>query len=104
MSTFQRRERTGVATLSDDHDLPFTGEDGKLVYKATVTLPGYGHKTLQTADPGTGGWSQVAGKKGVMFVHVTSGDNISLLGLRFNPAGTFTSMHTVYTYAYPQTQ
>ncbi len=26
MSTFQRRERTGVATLSDDHDLPFTGE------------------------------------------------------------------------------
>jgi hypothetical protein len=78
-------------------DLIFRGEDGSFLFKTTLTLPGLGHKALQTADLKSGGWPQVANKKGVMFVNVLSGDSIAMLGLRFNPANTFTSVHTVYS-------
>jgi hypothetical protein len=89
----------GIANPGDTPvtaDFVFTGEDGAILDKRTLTLPGKGHTAFQTRDQ----WSILAGKKGAIWVDVQAGQGLAVLGLRFNPT-SFTSIHTVYAYQIP---
>ncbi|HUQ91434.1 MAG TPA: hypothetical protein VM120_07120 [Bryobacteraceae bacterium] len=70
--------------------LAFFSETGTRIYLDQITLRPGQRLAFATVER----WPQIAGRRGT--VHVTSaGLFLSVLGLRFNPGGSFTSIHTL---------
>jgi hypothetical protein len=65
-------------------------EFGNVIDQQTLTLPPYNHEAF--AIPST--WLSTAGRRGSI-EFTTSGVGIAVLGLRFNPFGTFTSFNVL---------
>jgi hypothetical protein len=83
-------------------ELVFTSENGAILYETTYTLPGKGHEAFQLLEKFRN--HGLENQKGALHVNVTSGKGLAVLGLRFTPYNTFTSVHTVYEFNRPLPQ
>jgi hypothetical protein len=65
-------------------------ENGEILDRGLITLGGYNHRaqTVQSAFPVT------AGRRGTV-EFLATGNGVGVLGLRFNPGGSFTSVHVL---------
>ncbi len=98
---FDNRNRfsTGVAfanpTASNQPataKLTFVDDRGRVLLEDSITLPPSGHTAFSVPDR----YPATTGKYGLLKV-TTEASRFSAMGLRFNPDGAFTSMHTLST-------
>jgi sugar lactone lactonase YvrE len=84
---------TGIALAnagSQAANIPLVIHDdtGAVLLSATTSLPAMGHTSFDLA----GTYALTAGKRGTVEFDTPSGGQISVLGLRFNPTGAFSSV------------
>jgi hypothetical protein len=86
---------TGIAMANPTSSsvvVPITirNESGQVIDRRTESLGGFQHKAFAISDR----WPTTDGLRGSI-EFVTSGFGVGVLGLRFNPAGAFTSFHVL---------
>jgi len=86
---------TGIAIANPTSSsvvVPITirNESGQIIDRRTESLGPFQHRAFAVADR----WPTTEGLRGSM-EFVTSGFGVGVLGLRFNPAGSFTSFHVL---------
>ena len=81
-----------IANLSPnsraDLILVLRDEAGSTISQESVPLPARGHVAFAVSDR----FSVLSGRRGTLEVRSSLGDGITVLGLRFNPFGSFTSV------------
>jgi hypothetical protein len=87
---------TGVAIANNTSEtarigLEIRDETGRALAYPDVYLPAHGHTSFSLAEKSPA----AAGIKGTVLFYKPSGGQISILGLRFNPKGSFTTIPAV---------
>jgi len=72
--------------------MTFVDSDNRVLLRDSITLPPSGHIAFSVPDK----YPATAGKFGLLRVF-TEASRFSAMGLRFNPGGAFTSVHTLST-------
>jgi hypothetical protein len=89
--------QTGIAianpspTLTADLTLVVRDEAGSTISQESLPLPARGHVSFAASDR----FSVLSGRRGTLEVQSGSGEAITMLGLRFNPFGSFTSVPVI---------
>jgi hypothetical protein len=89
--------QTGIAVTNQSPDAPadltlvLRDEAGSTLSTESLSLPVRGHTSFSIGDK----YSALSGRRGTVEVRSTSGSRVNVLGLRFSPFGSFTSVPTI---------
>ena len=89
--------QTGIAVTNQspyspaDLTLVLRDEAGNTLSTESLSLPVRGHTSFSIGDK----YSALSGRRGTVEVRSSSGGRVNVLGLRFSPFGSFTSVPTI---------
>ena len=89
--------QTGIAVTNQSPDSPadltlvLRDEAGSTLSTESLPLPVRGHTSFSVGDK----YNVLSGRRGTVEVRSSSGSRMNVLGLRFSPSGSFTSVPTI---------